>query len=282
MNVTVLKLGGELLEDPGAVRDAAAAIVRLNARGPLVVVHGGGRAIDAELRVKGLEPRFADGLRVTDEAALDVVVSVLAGRTNTALVAAIAAAGGRSVGLTGADGWIGLSEKTPEFTAVSGATVDLGFVGRPIAHESTLLQELMGLGYIPVVCSIGVDREGALLNVNADTLAGHLAATLRARSLIIAGSTPGVLDAEGRTAAELRLDEIDVLTASGAAHSGMVAKLAACRHAVLEGVERVMVVSGRTTMDFTEPSGTRIVADRGQRVARATGSEMVTTAELKA
>ena len=86
---TVLKLGGELLEDAAAVRASAAAIVRLSKREPLVVVHGGGRSIDAELKVRGLTPRFADGLRITDGATLDSVISVLAGRTNTVLVAAI-------------------------------------------------------------------------------------------------------------------------------------------------------------------------------------------------
>src|SRR5215831_3373590 len=102
---TVLKLGGELLEDAAAIQSIAQPIVRLAARGPLVIVHGGGRAIDAELRARGEEPRFVDGLRVTDAAALDAVVCVLAGRNNTALVAAIGAAGGRAVGLTGADGF---------------------------------------------------------------------------------------------------------------------------------------------------------------------------------
>ena len=108
---TVLKLGGELLEDGAAVQSAAAAIVRLASNGALIVVHGGGRAIDAELRARGLEPRFVDGLRITDAPALDAVVSVLAGRNNTALVAAIGAAGARAVGLTGADAFIGRSRR---------------------------------------------------------------------------------------------------------------------------------------------------------------------------
>ena len=106
---TLLKLGGELLEDTAAMRSAAAAILRLRASGPVVVVHGGGRAIDAELRRRGMTPRFADGLRVTDADTLDAVVMVLAGRTNTELVATIGAAGGKAVGLTGADAQLGLS-----------------------------------------------------------------------------------------------------------------------------------------------------------------------------
>src|SRR4029079_1135581 len=115
---TVLKLGGELLEDGAAMQSAAAAIVALAATGPLVVVRGGGRAIDAELRARGETPRFVDGLRITDAAALDAVVSVLAGRTNTACVAAIGAAGGRAVGLTGADGRIGLSRRAAPLRTV--------------------------------------------------------------------------------------------------------------------------------------------------------------------
>ena len=124
---------------------AHAKIVRLTTSGPLVVVHGGGRAIDAELRARGQEPRFVDGLRVTDPAALDAVVCVLAGRNNTALVASIGAAGGRAVGLTGADGFIGRSTLAGSFTAASGEPVNLGLVGQPDATDVSLLSDLLGL-----------------------------------------------------------------------------------------------------------------------------------------
>ena len=257
---TVLKLGGELLEDAAAIERAAAAIVRLAAKGPLVVVHGGGRAIDAELRGRGLEPRFVDGLRVTDADALDAVISVLAGRNNTALVAAIGAAGGRAIGLTGADGLIGRSTPAGTFTTVSGEHVDLGLVGQPDAADVSLLHELTSLGYVPVVASIGVTSEGGLLNVNADTLAGHLAATCRARRFIVAGGTAGVLGADGQTIGNLTLEEIDRLIESGAAHSGMIAKLAACRRALEGGVSEIAIVGGRGVTSFDEAPGTRIVA----------------------
>lgn len=254
---TVLKLGGELLEDMAAMRSAACAVARLSARGPLVVVHGGGRAIDAELKARGETPRFIDGLRITDGAALDAVVAVLAGRNNTALVAAIGAAGARAVGLTGADASIGLAEKA-SFTSVGGAEVDLGLVGRPVGTDVTLIVDLLRLGYVPVVASVGVNRDGALLNVNADTLAGHLAATLRAERLIVAGGTAGVLDGDGRTIAALAQDEIAAMTASGEAHSGMIAKLAACGLALDAGVPDISIVSGRGTGDYTTAAGTRI------------------------
>jgi acetylglutamate kinase len=262
---TVLKLGGELLDDAALLAHAAAAIVRLAAEGPLVVIHGGGRAIDAELKARGIEPRFVDGLRLTDAATLDVVVSVLAGRTNTALVAAIGAAGGRAVGLTGADASIGLSRIAEPLQSVAGASVNLGLVGQPDTSDTGLLTDLVGRGYIPVVASIGVSKDGVLLNVNADTLAAHLAGAVGAARLIIAGATAGVLDREGRTIPALGADEMASMTASGEAHSGMVAKLSACRRALDNGVREIAIVNGRGTPDFTAAPGTRITRELATR-----------------
>ena len=255
---TVLKLGGELLEDAAAVRAAARAIVRLAQREAVVVVHGGGRAIDADLRVRGLAPRFADGLRVTDEATLDSVIAVLAGRTNTALVAAIGTLGGRPVGLTGADARIGLAVKAAPLATISGERVDLGLVGEPAEADTTLVMDLLRLNYTPVVASIGVAFDGTLLNVNADTFAAHLAASLRARRLIVAGTTAGVLDGGGGTIPRLTEGDIARLTASGTAHSGMVAKLSACRRALAGGVSEVSIVAGRGVEDFDAAVGTQV------------------------
>ena len=132
--------------------------MRLAASGPLVVVHGGGRAIDAELRARGESPRFVDGLRITDAAALDTVVSVLAGRTNTALVAAIGAAGGRAVGLTGADGRIGLSRRAAPLAHGGGRAGGPRARGRTGRHRRVAAcATSLGIGCIPVVASIGVD-----------------------------------------------------------------------------------------------------------------------------
>lgn len=257
--VTVLKLGGELIEDAQGMRAMASAVRALAAREQVIVVHGGGRAIDAELRARGIEPRFIDGLRITDQTTLDSVVAVLAGRTNTAFVGALHAAGVRAVGLTGADTGIGLSRRAGLFQTTAGRSVDLGLVGEPVEAPLTLVHDLMALGYVPVVASIGVDSDGALLNVNADTLAGHLAAALRAQRLLIAGGTAGVLDSAGATVPTLSLDQIDGMIASGTAHSGMVAKLAACRVAMSGGVASVAIVSGRGIQDFEGAAGTRIL-----------------------
>ena len=255
---TVLKLGGELLEDAAAVRASAVAIVRLSKREPLVVVHGGGRSIDAELKMRGLMPRFADGLRITDSATLDSVVAVLAGRTNTALVAAIGALGAKAVGLTGADARIGLAVKAAPLATVKGDQVDLGLVGEPRDGDVTLIADLLGLGYLPVVASVGVAADGTLLNVNADTFAAHLAASLKARRLIVAGTTAGVLDGAGATIDELTAGDVEQLAASGTAHSGMLAKLTACRHAKKGGVVEVAIVAGRGVEDFDTAVGTRV------------------------
>lgn len=255
---TVLKLGGELLEDAAAIRASAAAIVRLAGREPLVVVHGGGRAIDAELKMRGLTPRFADGLRVTDSATLESVVAVLAGRTNTALVAAIGALGARAVGLTGADAGLGLAVKAAPLVTVSGDQIDLGLVGEPRGGDVSVVGDLLGLGYVPVIASVGMAADGTLLNMNADTFAAHLAASLSARRLLVAGTTPGVLDGAGSTIGELTGPDVDRLTASGTAHSGMVAKLTACRHARNGGVGEVAIVAGRGVEDFDTAVGTRV------------------------
>jgi acetylglutamate kinase len=258
--ITVLKLGGELLEDAAAMRAMAATVRHLVAGERVAIVHGGGRAIDAELRLRGIEPKFVDGLRVTNAAALESVVSVLAGRTNTAFVAALQAAGVRAVGLTGADAGIGLSTLAPVFTTAAGERVDLGLVGQPVESPMTLLQDLMALGYVPVIASIGATVDGALLNVNADTLAGHLAGALRADRLVIAGGTAGVLDDDGATIPALTLDEVDAMIASGTAHSGMVAKLASCRAAIAAGVDHVAIVAGRGLPDLNLATGTRVLA----------------------
>ena len=194
-DLVVLKFGGELLEDQARLATIVSAIARAARRAvPLVVVHGGGKEIDAALKTAGIEKRQVEGLRITDEATLEVVVEVLAGAVNTRFVAALVAAGVPAVGLSGADAAIGLADVAPPHRTVDGQSVDLGRVGLPVAtSETKLLTTLVTAGFVPVVACIGIARDGKLLNVNADTLAGHLAGRLAARRLTIAGTTAGVL-----------------------------------------------------------------------------------------
>jgi acetylglutamate kinase len=242
----VLKLGGELLETPDGVRHMASNIVALARRLPVLVVHGGGREIDAALAAAGIPKRQVDGMRVTDAPTLDVVVSVLAGAINTRLVAAVRAAGGRPVGLTGADATVATVRRAAPIVTTSGARVDLGLVGAPVRNGTPgLLTDLLGGGYVPIVACVGATRRGELLNVNADVLASHLAGALTAGRLVIAGGTPGVLDEAGRTIPRLTAREASRLIRTGTANKGMVAKLQACRAALQEGVGDVLIANGR-------------------------------------
>ena len=242
-----MKFGGDLLEDRVRLDVVTTAMANAQSRGArLVVVHGGGKEIDRALEAAGIEKRQVDGLRITDEATLEVVVTVLAGAVNTRLVAALVAAGVPAVGLTGADAACGLSDPAPPHRAADGRVVDLGRVGIPSdAADLRAITTLVDDRFVPVIACIGIGRDGRLLNVNADTLAGHLAARLGAGRLVVAGATPGVLDEGGSTIARLEPARIDHLVANGTATAGMIAKLRACEHAILHGVGSVVVVDGR-------------------------------------
>ena len=242
--LTVLKLGGELIEAPEDRARTADAVAALARAGGLIVVHGGGKAIDAELARRGIEPVKRDGIRVTDAATLDTVVGVLAGTANTALVAALTARGVRAVGLTGADDGLGLSERVTAMETVSGSMVDPGLVGRPIG-TSSVVTDLCRTGYVPVIASIGVTGDGTLLNVNADVMAAHVAAAAGAARLLVAGGTQGVLDAAGSPIDALDSATLDAMLNDGTATAGMIAKLRACRSAREAGVRDVRIVDGR-------------------------------------
>jgi acetylglutamate kinase len=273
----VLKFGGELLEDTSRMAAVVAAVADIaggtagTPPAPLVIVHGGGKEIDAALKIAGIDKRQVEGLRITDEATLDIVVAVLAGAVNTRFVAALGTAGVSAVGLTGADGGCGLSELAAPHLTVDGQTVLLGRVGHPVElADMHLLNGLLRDGFVPVVASIGVDRDGRLLNVNADTMAGHLAACLGAGRLVIAGSTPGVLDDNGATVALLDPAAIARLVSGRTATAGMIAKLRACNHAIGHGVDEVVIVDGRDRDALCAASGGAIPAS-ATRVATTVG-----------
>jgi acetylglutamate kinase len=256
----VLKFGGELLEDRARLAGVVAAIARLVARGTaVVVVHGGGKEIDAALKAAGIEKQQVDGLRITDPRTLDVVVSVLAGTVNTRLVAALNAAGVRAVGLTGADAGCGRSDAAPPHRAVDGRVVALGRVGVPNdAADMSVIRTLTSAGFVPVIACIGLAADGGLFNVNADTFAGHLAARLPARRLVIAGTTAGVLDETGRTIDVVDMDGVSRLIGSRTATAGMVAKLRACVEALAAGVGDVLIVDGRDGAALETAAGEQV------------------------
>ncbi len=279
----VVKFGGELLEEPDRLGTVVASMARVvERRQPLVIVHGGGKEIDRALQGAGIEKRQVDGLRITDEATRDIVVAVLAGSVNTRLVAALTTAGVPAVGLTGADAGCGRARLVPPHRAVDGRLVNMGLVGAPSERaDERLLQVLMRDGFVPVMACLGLDDEGRILNVNADTLAGDIAARLGAQRLVIAGTTPGVLDASGVTVPQLDQDDIDRLIGDRTATAGMIAKLRACAQALAGGVEDIVIADGRdgAALDraacgdvprtATRLARTRLAGDQaGRRTAR--------------
>jgi acetylglutamate kinase len=247
MRAVVLKLGGELLEDQAALKQVAHVITRAARKVTLVVVHGGGKEIDAALAQAAIPKQQVDGVRITDARTLQVVVSVLAGSINTRFVAAINAAGGRAVGLTGADAGIGLVRPARPHRTTNGDLVNLGLVGEPVAgNGAPLVATLTRNRFIPVIACVGAARDGQLFNVNADSLAASVAARIRASRLVFAGGTAGVLDAAGVTIPGLTANAIDELVESGTVTAGMVAKLRACRHALDAGVKDIAIADGRS------------------------------------
>jgi len=242
----LLKLGGELLEQAADVDRVARGIAALAKKASLVVVHGGGKEIDAALAIAGIEKQQVDGLRVTDARTLDVVVCVLAGAINTRLVAAVRRAGALPVGLTGADAGVATVKRAAPIVSVAGPRVDLGLVGAPVNNGTPrLLTDLLARGYVPVIACIASTRAGQVLNVNADTLASHLATQLGAKRLIIAGGTSGVFDEAGQTIPRLDGKTAARMVKAGVANKGMVAKLQACRAAIKGGVGDVVIANGR-------------------------------------
>lgn len=235
----VIKLGGTLIEDADRVGRLCRQIVRSSRSGRTVVVHGGGRKVSETARRCGLAPRFAGGLRVTDDAMLEVVLMVLAGSVNKALVAALAASGARPVGLTGGDGAAVAAEPLS-----AGGGVDLGHVGRVLEIRTDLIERLLGGGFLPVVAPLALDAAGRWLNINADQMAAATARALRADHLIFLTDVEGVLGEDGAVVPRLEASDARRLIDAGTVRGGMRPKLEACAEALTGGVPEVLILPG--------------------------------------
>jgi acetylglutamate kinase len=244
----VVKYGGHAMGDPERARDFAEDIVLLKQVGIRpVVVHGGGPQIGAMLKRLGHESRFVDGLRVTDAATAEVAEMVL-GAINKQLVAWINAAGGRAVGLSGKDGNIVRAEKVEGLRDPGSAieqAVDLGFVGAPAEVRRDLLDLLSGGGFIPVVAPVGFGADGGTWNINADTMAGAIAAALGAARLFLLTDVPGVLAKDGSLMTDLTPSRIAELRVDGTITGGMIPKLETCVKAVDGGADAAVILDGR-------------------------------------
>ncbi|WP_298289090.1 acetylglutamate kinase [Novosphingobium sp.] len=246
----VVKYGGHAMGDPEAARDFAEDVVLLKAVGiNPVVVHGGGPQIGAMLKTLGVESSFIDGLRVTDKATAEVAEMVLSGKINKELVGWIAGAGGKAIGISGKDAGLVTATKVERTTKDPGSNieraVDLGFVGEPTEIDTSILDTLSAAGIIPVIAPIGVGKDGHTYNINADTMAGAIAAALGASRLFLLTDVPGVLDKDKNLLTDLRPADIARLAEDGTISGGMIPKLETCVHAVEAGCEAAVVLDGR-------------------------------------
>lgn len=237
----VIKLGGSTMEDPSLLQSFAEDVVLLRLVGIRpVVVHGGGPAIDEVAKRLGLEVRFVGGMRATSEEMMKVVQMVLGGLVNQNLVALLNLNGGRSVGLTGLDASLFMVRKM-----ASRSGEDLGRVGQVVNVHPQVILDLEEKGYIPVVAPMGSDEGGMPYNINADTAAGALAASLAAEKLILLTNIPGVLDGDGRLLSRLDKEEAQALVTSGVISGGMLPKVHCALSAVESGVASSHILDGR-------------------------------------
>jgi acetylglutamate kinase len=274
---TVIKLGGSVVEHPDSLRHLLLDIVFMSTLGMrIVVVHGGGKAISRAMDSAGLEPRFVQGRRYTDQATLDIVERVLATEVNHDLVAKIEEYGGRAMSLNFLSTNVLFGEKLA-LTSPEGAPVDLGFVGEVTRVDRLTIDNLTYAGQVPVIPSMAITADGQKLNVNADTAATAVAAAIGAEKLVVLSDIPGVLldvnDPESLvhslTAAEARR-----LIADGTISAGMIPKIEGCLDTLEQGVKKIHIIDGRLRHSLlleiytTSGVGTELVRDDAMASAR--------------
>ncbi len=248
----VVKYGGHAMGDPELAHDFAQDVVLLKAVGiNPVVVHGGGPQIGAMLKKVGVESQFVDGLRVTDKETAQVAEMVLSGAINKELVGWIAGAGGRAIGISGKDGGLVTAKKVTRTTKDPDSNIervlDLGFVGEPDKIDTSVIETISSAGLIPVIAPIAPCVDGSTYNINADTMAGAIAAALGAARLFLLTDVAGVLDKQGSLMTDLRPADILRLQKDGTISGGMIPKLETCIHAVEAGCEAAVVLDGRVS-----------------------------------
>jgi acetylglutamate kinase len=246
----VVKYGGHAMGEENLAREFARDIVLLEqtAINP-VVVHGGGPQIEAMLKRVGVKSQYAAGLRVTDEATLEIVEMVLAGSINKQMVGYINEAGGKAIGLCGKDGNMVVARKLSRTVVDPDSAiekiVDLGFVGEPEQVDTTVLDQVLGRNLIPVLAPVAAGADGGTFNVNADTFAGAIAGALKAKRLLLLTDVAGVFDKSKKLIKELTADQARNLIADGTISGGMIPKVETCIDALEQGVEAVVILDGK-------------------------------------
>ncbi|ELR98716.1 acetylglutamate kinase [Gloeocapsa sp. PCC 73106] len=237
----VVKYGGAAMKEASLKDSVIRDIVFLSCVGLRpIVVHGGGPEINTWLDKLGIEPQFKDGLRVTDAATMDVVEMVLVGRVNKELVSLINRAGGNAVGICGKDGNL--------IKARHVGKDGIGFVGEVSSIDTRLVESLIKSGYVPVISSVAADDEGQAHNINADTVAGEIAAALQAEKMILLTDTPGILQDykdPSTLLPKLDIQEARELINKGIVGGGMIPKVNCCVRSLAQGVKAAHIIDGR-------------------------------------
>ena len=246
----VVKYGGHAMGEEALAEDFGSDIALLKQVGiNPVVVHGGGPQINAMLERLAIPSTFVDGLRVTSAEMVEVVEMVLAGSVNKHVASLINRAGALAVGICGKDGRLIRARRLRRTVRDPGSRIervlDLGFVGEPEAVDARVVHALTGAGLIPVIAPVGVGADGQTYNINADTVAGAIAAALGARRLLMLTDVAGVLDGTGRLIPEMLLAEVETGIASGMISGGMIPKVECCADAVRGGVKGAVILDGR-------------------------------------
>ncbi|SFM77740.1 acetylglutamate kinase [Methanolobus profundi] len=250
-SIMVIKVGGHAMVNPEVMSDIMQDVVLLRFVGiHPIIVHGGGPEISEKMKRMGKESQFVGGLRVTDDETLEIARMVLVGNINTEIVALLGKHGAKGVGLSGKDGKTIIAKKKPSQKVMIENVeheVDLGWVGDTEIINTELINILIREDYIPVISPIAMDINGKALNINADTVAGDLAAALKAKKLILMTDVPGLLrDINDRSSriSRVPIDEIEDMVDSGLISGGMIPKMRSASISVTSGVEKIHIIDG--------------------------------------
>lgn len=246
----VIKYGGNAMTDEKLKQSFARDIVLLKQVGiNPVIIHGGGPQIGSLLEQIGKESHFIDGMRVTDKETMDIVQMVLGGLVNKDIVSLINQAGGKAIGLTGKDGNLIRANKLvltrKAIDKQPSEIIDLGHVGKVESIDPSILEMLDNKDFIPVIAPVGVGKHGTSYNINADSVAGKMAAVLKADKLLLLTNTPGVLDKEGELLTGLNKQRIEALKKDGTIQGGMIPKIDCALDAVESGSGSSCIIDGR-------------------------------------
>lgn len=259
-SVFVIKYGGAAMEEESLKKEFAKDVALLKYVGiHPVIVHGGGPMIGRMLKDLQIPTRFVDGLRVTDEKTLQVAEMVLSGSVNKEIVKNINDMGGKAIGLSGKDGRLLVARQ------VEGK--DIGLVGEIVSVDVAIIKDISRHGYIPVIAPIADGVDGKAYNINADTAAGSIAASLSAEKFILLTDVEGVMSADGKLISVLKRSEIEKLVGDNIVTGGMIPKVKCCADALKAGVREAHVVDGRVPHAillevFTDSGvGTEIIGD---------------------